>query len=171
MLNFRIISSTKEENIEMYRKKHPRKRKRMQIAAKTVKFWAFLNVWLSCMSLSHSWTQFKCCGSHNYTDWTENVWLEQNQLLVPDSCCKTRTALCGARDHPSNIYKLEVGRPQHVGWEVRKIIDTEADLRFRPVIVRSQGGCIMKLEEFILSQLYILGAVGIGVACLQVIKK
>lgn len=82
--------------------------------------------------------EFKCCGSHNYTDWTENVWLEQNQLLVPDSCCKTRTDLCGARDHPSNIYKLE-------------------------------GGCIMKLEEFILSQLYILGAVGIGVACLQLL--
>lgn len=31
-----------------------------------------------------------------------------------------------------------------------------------------QGGCIMKLEEFILSQLYILGAVGIGIAFLQV---
>lgn len=31
-----------------------------------------------------------------------------------------------------------------------------------------QGGCIMKLEDFILSQLYILGAVGIGIAFIQV---
>lgn len=31
-----------------------------------------------------------------------------------------------------------------------------------------QGGCVMKLEEFILSQLYILGALGIGIAVLQV---
>lgn len=82
--------------------------------------------------------EFKCCGSHNYTDWTENVRLEQKQLLVPDSCCKTPTEGCGSRDHPSNIYKVE-------------------------------GGCIMKLEEFLLSQLHILGAVGIGVACLQLL--
>lgn len=32
----------------------------------------------------------------------------------------------------------------------------------------SKGGCIMKLEEFFLSQLYILGAVAIGIAFLQV---
>lgn len=35
----------------------------------------------------------------------------------------------------------------------------------------SQGGCIMKLEEFIRSQLYILTAVGIGIAFLQVKRK
>lgn len=93
------------------------------------------------------------------------MWLEENQLIVPESCCKTPTDQCGARDHPSNIYKLEVGRRHHVRWEVR----VEADLGFCPVIVYSQGGCIMKLEEFLLNQLYILGAVGIGVACLQVI--
>lgn len=69
--------------------------------------------------------QFKCCGSHNYTDWTENVWLEQNQLLVPDSCCKTPTEQCGSRDHPSNIYKVEVGRPQHGRWEVSEVMELE----------------------------------------------
>ena len=25
-------------------------------------------------------------------------------LQVPDSCCKTVSAMCGVRDHPSNIY-------------------------------------------------------------------
>ncbi|XP_068615611.1 CD151 antigen-like [Brachionichthys hirsutus] len=82
--------------------------------------------------------EFKCCGSHNYSDWTDSVWLQVNENLVPDSCCKTPIELCGRRDHPSNIYKVE-------------------------------GGCIMKLEEFILSQLYILGAVAIGIAFLQLV--
>ncbi|KAE8296233.1 CD151 antigen GP27 Membrane glycoprotein [Larimichthys crocea] len=82
--------------------------------------------------------EFKCCGSHNSSDWTDSVWIQENERLVPDSCCKTPIDLCGRRDHPSNIYKVE-------------------------------GGCIMKLEEFILSQLYILGAVGIGVAFLQLV--
>ncbi|XP_041794419.1 CD151 antigen isoform X2 [Chelmon rostratus] len=82
--------------------------------------------------------EFKCCGSHNSSDWTESVWIQVNERLVPDSCCKTPTELCGRRDHPSNIYKVE-------------------------------GGCIMKLEEFILSQLYILGSVGIGIAFLQLV--
>lgn len=34
-----------------------------------------------------------------------------------------------------------------------------------------QGGCISKLEEFILQHLLILGAVGVGIAFLQVRKK
>nr|XP_046251393.1 CD151 antigen isoform X3 [Scatophagus argus] len=82
--------------------------------------------------------EFKCCGSHNFSDWTDSEWIRVNERLVPDSCCKTPSDLCGRRDHPSNIYKVE-------------------------------GGCIMKLEDFILSQLYILGAVGIGIAFLQLV--
>ncbi|XP_070686976.1 CD151 antigen isoform X2 [Pempheris klunzingeri] len=84
--------------------------------------------------------EFKCCGSHNSSDWRDSVWIqaEENERLVPDSCCKTPTDLCGLRDHPSNIYKVE-------------------------------GGCIMKLEDFILNQLYILSAVGIGIAFLQLV--
>uniref|UniRef100_A0A3B5A3C2 Tetraspanin n=1 Tax=Stegastes partitus TaxID=144197 RepID=A0A3B5A3C2_9TELE len=84
--------------------------------------------------------QFKCCGSHNSSDWMDNAWIQspENDRVVPDSCCKSPSELCGIRDHPSNIYKVE-------------------------------GGCIMKLEEFILSQLYILSAVGIGIAFLQLV--
>ncbi|XP_028306707.1 CD151 antigen [Gouania willdenowi] len=84
--------------------------------------------------------EFKCCGSQNFSDWKNNLWIKtpKNQLLVPDSCCKTPSELCGRSDHPSNIYRLE-------------------------------GGCIMKLEEFILSQFYILSAVGIGIAFLQLV--
>uniref|UniRef100_A0A3P9LZV8 Tetraspanin n=1 Tax=Oryzias latipes TaxID=8090 RepID=A0A3P9LZV8_ORYLA len=83
--------------------------------------------------------EFKCCGSFNFSDWRESVWIQAGkEQLVPDSCCKTPTEFCGRRDHPSNIYKVE-------------------------------GGCIIKLEDFILNQLYILGAVGIGIAFLQLV--
>ncbi|XP_071353898.1 CD151 antigen isoform X3 [Trachinotus anak] len=84
--------------------------------------------------------EFKCCGSNSSSDWRDSTWIHaaDTEQLVPDSCCKTPSDLCGRRDHPSNIYKVE-------------------------------GGCIMKLEDFILSQLYILGAVGIGIAFLQLV--
>lgn len=84
--------------------------------------------------------EFKCCGSNSSADWADSVWIQDtsNKRLVPDSCCKTPGELCGRRDHPSNIYRVE-------------------------------GGCILKLETFILNQLYILGAVGIGIAFLQLL--
>lgn len=50
-------------------------------------------------------TEFKCCGAIRYEDWRKSRWHEHDpRLLVPDSCCKTRTQRCGTRDHPSNIY-------------------------------------------------------------------
>ncbi|XP_074553853.1 tetraspanin-11 isoform X2 [Halichoeres trimaculatus] len=82
---------------------------------------------------------FKCCGSNNSNDWMMSVYISSKPAegrLVPDSCCKTITTVCGKRDHPSNIYKVE-------------------------------GGCITKLERFLAEHLLIIGAVGIGVACLQ----
>ncbi|XP_017269781.1 CD151 antigen, like [Kryptolebias marmoratus] len=84
--------------------------------------------------------EFKCCGSHNSSDWGESVWIHSASSQgrsVPDSCCKTKMEFCGKRDHPSNIYKVE-------------------------------GGCITKLEKFILDHLKIIGAVGIGIACVQI---
>uniref|UniRef100_A0A3B3WT47 Tetraspanin n=1 Tax=Poecilia mexicana TaxID=48701 RepID=A0A3B3WT47_9TELE len=83
---------------------------------------------------------FKCCGSNNSQDWTLSVYIRSERSggrVVPDSCCKTITADCGRRDHPSNIYKVE-------------------------------GGCITKLEQFLADHLLVIGAVGIGVACLQI---
>lgn len=84
--------------------------------------------------------ELKCCGSNSSADWADSAWIQDNsnELLVPDSCCKTPEELCGRRDHPSNIYRVE-------------------------------GGCIKKLETFILKQLYILGALGVGIALLQLL--
>lgn len=55
--------------------------------------------------------QFKCCGSNSSHDWTMSVYILSKPAegrVVPDSCCKTITPHCGKRDHPSNIYKVEV---------------------------------------------------------------
>lgn len=84
--------------------------------------------------------EFKCCGSNSSADWAESVYIRSGAKgrKVPDSCCKTITNMCGIRDHPSNIYKVE-------------------------------GGCITKLENFILDHLKIIGAVGVGIACVQII--
>lgn len=61
--------------------------------------------------------QFKCCGSNDSRDWMASAYVSSKQAedrVVPDSCCKTITPHCGKRDHPSNIYKVEVsGLP----WE------------------------------------------------------
>uniref|UniRef100_A0A8C1BT47 Tetraspanin n=2 Tax=Cyprinus carpio TaxID=7962 RepID=A0A8C1BT47_CYPCA len=86
--------------------------------------------------------EFKCCGSNSSSDWLESVWIRSinaDSRSVPDSCCKSPVIkLCGRRDHPSNIYKVE-------------------------------GGCITKLENFILNHLQIIGAVGVGIACVQIV--
>ena len=52
--------------------------------------------------------QHKCCGSLSYSSWNVTTWkqMSENQnLSVPNSCCKTITPACGKRDHPSNIYR------------------------------------------------------------------
>uniref|UniRef100_A0A1A8RKH9 Tetraspanin n=1 Tax=Nothobranchius rachovii TaxID=451742 RepID=A0A1A8RKH9_9TELE len=85
--------------------------------------------------------EFKCCGSSSSSDWAENQWIHLESAkgrVVPDSCCKTVVDLCGTRDHPSNIFKVE-------------------------------GGCMTKLGKFIRDHLKIIGAVGVGIACVQII--
>lgn len=110
-----------------------------------------------------------CCGSNNYTDWKDSVWIQRadNARLVPDSCCKTPDDLCGIRDHPSNIYNVEVRRPVYLVLIIGSIGKKKKN-HFIFTFSHIQGGCIMKLESFTLSQLYILGAVGTGIAFLQV---
>ncbi|XP_061888681.1 CD151 antigen-like [Entelurus aequoreus] len=56
--------------------------------------------------------EFKCCGSNNSSDWEQSVWIRSSNgdgRVVPDSCCKTPSELCGRGGHPSNIYKVEGG--------------------------------------------------------------
>lgn len=121
-------------------------------------------VWTAWFTTSPSLPpQFKCCGSNNSGDWAASGFVTSGQAagrVVPDSCCKTVTPMCGRRNHPSNIYRVEVSTPAA----------HSVFLSFCAVTLLwpLQGGCISKLEQFLADHLLVIGAVGIGVACLQV---
>ncbi|NP_991213.1 CD151 antigen, like isoform X1 [Danio rerio] len=86
--------------------------------------------------------EFKCCGSNSSSDWVDSAWIRSSEAdgrLVPDSCCK------------SPVRKF-CGRRDHPSN-----------------IYKVEGGCITKLENFILNHLQIIGAVGVGVASVQIV--
>ncbi|XP_076863261.1 CD151 antigen isoform X2 [Brachyhypopomus gauderio] len=81
----------------------------------------------------------KCCGSNSSADWRQGTWAEE---------------LAAGRLVPDSCCKTPSDR---------------CGLRDHPSnIYRVEGGCISKLEEFILQHLQILGAVAIGIASLQI---
>ncbi|XP_051580467.1 CD151 antigen-like [Myxocyprinus asiaticus] len=85
--------------------------------------------------------EFKCCGSNSSSDWTESVWI--------------RSTASDGRAVPDSCCKSPSDRCGH---------------RDHPSnIYKVEGGCITKLENFILNHLQIIGAVGVGVACVQIV--
>ncbi|XP_036419707.1 tetraspanin-11 isoform X1 [Colossoma macropomum] len=82
---------------------------------------------------------FKCCGSNNSFDWQQSVY-----ILSPESEKRVVPDSCCKTITPS------CGRRDHPSN-----------------IYKVEGGCITKLEHFLADHLLIIGAVGIGVACLQ----
>ncbi|XP_012672711.1 CD151 antigen-like [Clupea harengus] len=85
--------------------------------------------------------EFKCCGSNSSTDWSDSVWI--------------RSSEAGGRLVPDSCCKTPTEDCGH---------------RDHPSnIYKVEGGCITKLENFILDHLKIIGAVGIGIACVQII--
>ncbi|XP_067346602.1 tetraspanin-11 isoform X4 [Channa argus] len=86
---------------------------------------------------------FKCCGSNNSNDWMASVYISS---------------------------KLAEGRV--VPDSCCKTITPRCGKRDHPSnIYKVEGGCITKLEQFLADHLLIIGAVGIGVACLQKRKR
>ncbi|RVE71741.1 hypothetical protein OJAV_G00055100 [Oryzias javanicus] len=83
--------------------------------------------------------EFKCCGSFNFSDWRESAWIQAEKEQLVPDSC------CKT---PTEF----CGRRDHPSN-----------------IYKVEGGCIKKLEDFILNQLYILGAVGVGIAFLQLV--
>ncbi|XP_026856762.1 CD151 antigen isoform X3 [Electrophorus electricus] len=82
----------------------------------------------------------KCCGSNSSADWLQGTWADE---------------LAYGRLVPDSCCKTPTDR---------------CGVRDHPSnIYKVEGGCISKLEEFILQHLQILGAVGIGIACLQIL--
>lgn len=83
---------------------------------------------------------FKCCGSNNSHDWTASAYIlsKQSEGRVVPDSC------C-------------------------KTITPFCGKRDHPSnIYKVEGGCITKLEKFLADHLLVIGAVGIGVACLQI---
>ncbi|MED6264894.1 hypothetical protein CHARACLAT_019850, partial [Characodon lateralis] len=85
--------------------------------------------------------EFKCCGSNRSTDWEESNWI--------------RSAHSEGRKVPDSCCKTII---KHCGRR-----DHPSN------IYKVEGGCISKLEKFILEHLKIIGAVGVGIACVQII--
>ncbi|KAI9533578.1 Tetraspanin-11 [Dissostichus eleginoides] len=82
---------------------------------------------------------FKCCGSNNSRDWMVSVYVSSKQ----------------AED-------------RLVPDSCCKTITPHCGNRDHPSnIYKVEGGCITKLEQFLANHLLVIGAVGIGVACLQ----
>ncbi|XP_051886212.1 tetraspanin-11 isoform X3 [Pristis pectinata] len=82
---------------------------------------------------------FKCCGSNNSADWQYSVY-----ILSPDS---------GNRVVPDSCCKT---------------VTEACGQRDHPSnVYKVEGGCLAILELVLADHLLIMGAVGIGVACLQ----
>ncbi|XP_056132580.1 tetraspanin-11 isoform X3 [Lampris incognitus] len=82
---------------------------------------------------------FKCCGSNNSQDWLQSVYISSAQAE--------------RRVVPDSCCKTitpQCGRRDHPSN-----------------IYKVEGGCITRLEQFLADHLLVIGAVGIGVACLQ----
>ncbi|XP_032973475.1 tetraspanin-11 isoform X2 [Rhinolophus ferrumequinum] len=82
---------------------------------------------------------FKCCGSNSSADWQHSTYILSQEAE--------------GRQVPDSCCKTVVAR---------------CGQRAHPSnIYKVEGGCITKLEQFLANHLLLMGAVGIGVACLQ----
>ncbi|XP_036920612.1 tetraspanin-11 isoform X4 [Sturnira hondurensis] len=82
---------------------------------------------------------FKCCGSNSSTDWQHSAYILSQE-----------------------------GEGRRVPDSCCKTVVARCGQRVHPSnIYKVEGGCITKLEQFLANHLLLMGAVGIGVACLQ----
>ncbi|XP_036037213.1 tetraspanin-11 isoform X4 [Onychomys torridus] len=84
-------------------------------------------------------SMFKCCGSNSSADWQHSTYILSQEAQ--------------GRLVPDSCCKTVVVR---------------CGQRAHPSnIYKVEGGCMAKLEQFLADHLLLMGAVGIGVACLQ----
>lgn len=92
-------------------------------------------------SVDYMQTYNQCCGSTSYTDWVTTEWyrtIVNGSQSVPDSCCKTPSVGCAARNNANNANNIFM------------------------------RGCLLPMEEEFRVQLNIMGAMGMGLCCLQI---
>ncbi|CAL8261725.1 unnamed protein product [Merluccius merluccius] len=87
-----------------------------------------------------------------------------DKLQMEFQCCGSNSSL----DWSGSIWILVPGNDRMVPDSCCKTPIAYCGRRDHPSNIY-KGGCIAKLEEFILSQLHILGAVGIGIAFIQLL--
>ncbi|XP_078510264.1 tetraspanin-11 [Lissotriton helveticus] len=81
----------------------------------------------------------KCCGSNSSSDWLSSAYIRSTTDILVPESC------C-------------------------KTITLKCGIRNHPSnIYKVEGGCITKLEKFLGDHLLVIGAVGVGVACLQLV--
>ncbi|CAL8352681.1 unnamed protein product [Merluccius merluccius] len=85
--------------------------------------------------------EFMCCGSNSSSDWAQSKY-----ILSFNAMSRVVPDSC------CKTYTEGCGNRDHPSN-----------------IYKVEGGCITKLENFILDHLKIIGAVGVGIACVQVI--
>ncbi|XP_038315627.1 tetraspanin-11 isoform X9 [Canis lupus familiaris] len=91
------------------------------------------------LSVDRLQQDFKCCGSNSSADWQHSAYILSQEAE--------------GRRVPDSCCKTVVVR---------------CGQRVHPSnIYKVEGGCITKLEQFLADHLLLMGAVGIGVACLQ----
>nr|XP_006823920.1 PREDICTED: CD151 antigen-like [Saccoglossus kowalevskii] len=90
---------------------------------------------------------FECCGVYGYEDYQETSWFESSPLAYPVTCCKIVNYKSATPVDPEKCYEME-----NVDW-AGKYMNTR--------------GCINQFQSWVHDNVYILGGVSIGVACLQ----
>lgn len=88
---------------------------------------------------------YECCGDVEFKSWDNSEWKKSNitTLKVPNSCCiLPANDNCGARDHPSNIWRND----------------------------RNPLGCFPALKNYLHEMLKIIGLVCVCVGLSQVVS-
>ncbi|XP_038623963.1 tetraspanin-11 isoform X2 [Tachyglossus aculeatus] len=83
---------------------------------------------------------FRCCGSHSSADWQYSAYIQSPEAA--------------GRAVPDSCCKT--------------LVELCGQRAHPSNIYKVEGGCITKLEQFLADHLLLMGAVGIGVACLQI---
>lgn len=86
--------------------------------------------------------ELKCCGAQEYKDWVNATFSEKDDA-VPDSCCKDDIEGCG-----KGVLKMD---------------DAGAAAKVHTT------GCLGKLESLVADNVATVGAVGVGIAIIQII--
>ncbi|XP_070559219.1 CD151 antigen-like [Ptychodera flava] len=94
---------------------------------------------------------FECCGTYGYSDYLTSRWIESDRANpsenYPESCCKIADITIGQPTDRAKCYD-----PTDPMWATEYM---------------NTNGCVQEFKEWVDQRIYILGGVGIGIACLQ----